>query len=674
MRSKDYSDGLPFLITPGRDQDIDYDSVEMDRFGAIMDLFVRLPFEQDIHFFDTKAEYYSFYKWEFHGTFQDEFYFPSWYYHTERADQMADFRAKRTKVSGDHLALQDPYSDKTLGDRCFYGAGQRFLTPIKLPGIDEDYEYIFPSGPWSYLSQEHRDTEFFRYPHKPRSKDLMRMIDNFWPKEAKRNRRHKDNLVPLARYKHRIAEIDFAIFASLPAREPFEAPGEILYLDPKSKLPMGIWKSSTREMILPNEPKWEHAKFYYRVTERAAVATQHVAESHFGWSQSVATAAWQCFHQDHPMRSLLKPFTLNVHSVNSAAYHMLVREAGILTHGNSLTTEGVIGSMTTVWAHFNFSQTIPELFDSRKLDLVMDTNELPLFSQAKRLNTVHHRFVKRFVDQWYPTDDDLLNDPSVVRFWHHVNTYGRHIDPCVCGLPSDLFFDDNNVWPGFETTRTCKDLLDTVGFESSKNEYTRRRDWCTNTDRYQKAQAVAKMDQIACDANPKCKKLWWAPDSLKPDMELPELRSKSQFVNFLSTFVWHVTAGHKLNSDNIHAFSDAEYSGVRMPKVGPDGNLPTISEVGSYVFGSAVGLLTSVRCPPLMADWMPLYSHLVARQSGMSLEEKEKMLQSLEDIHKEYKFALLDLSVDFLDESASRPNNRQSNTMNPATHASSVSV
>jgi hypothetical protein len=39
MRSKDYSSGLPFLITPGRDQDIDYDSVEMDRFGAIMDIF-----------------------------------------------------------------------------------------------------------------------------------------------------------------------------------------------------------------------------------------------------------------------------------------------------------------------------------------------------------------------------------------------------------------------------------------------------------------------------------------------------------------------------------------------------------------------------------------------------------------------------------------------------------
>jgi hypothetical protein len=100
---------------------------------------VRLPSERDLFYFDTKQEYYAFYRWEYHGTFQDEFYFPSWYYLTDRADQMADLRAKQSKVSRDHLALIDPYSDKTLGDRCFYGAGQRFLTPIKLPSSPRDH-------------------------------------------------------------------------------------------------------------------------------------------------------------------------------------------------------------------------------------------------------------------------------------------------------------------------------------------------------------------------------------------------------------------------------------------------------------------------------------------------------------------------------------------------------
>jgi hypothetical protein len=156
----------------------------------------------------------------------------------------------------------------------------------------------------------------------------MAMIENFWPNETGRKKRMND-LVPLARFKKRILEIDFAVFAcklhewwvfvllcvitplptisffldtALPSRDPFEAPGVILYLDPQTKLPMGIWKSRTREMILPNQGvKWEHAKFYYRVTERAAVATAHVAESHFGWSQPVATATWQTFHVNHPL-------------------------------------------------------------------------------------------------------------------------------------------------------------------------------------------------------------------------------------------------------------------------------------------------------------------------------------------------------------------------------------
>lgn len=301
-----------------------------------------------------------------------------------------------------------------------------------------------------------------------------------------------------------------SLTSALPGREPFISPGPILYLDPKTKMPIGIWKSPTREMILPNEgSKWDHAKFYYRVTERAAVAAKHVIESHLGWSLPVATASWQTFPQDHPFRSFLKPFTLNAHSVNSAAYHMLLRENAVLTHGSTFTTEGVVGTMTTFWPHINFSQTVPESLDSRGMDKVLKTDSLPLYSQAKRLFAVHHRFVKNFVDHWYPRDEDLLKDDSVIRFWHHTNTYGRHIDPCVCGLPSDLFFDDHGVWPMFETTRTCNDLLDVVQFEPNMHEVSRRRNWCSSTDPWSKVKAVRKMNDEICASNQDCKSIVW---------------------------------------------------------------------------------------------------------------------------------------------------------------------
>ena len=88
-----------------------------------------------------------------------------------------------------------------------------FLTPIKIPGIDEDYEYMFPEGPHSYLSEEHRDTEAFRYPHKPRANDLLKMIHNFWPKEAKRKGAKMNAVKELLSYKNRLVEIDFAAIA-----------------------------------------------------------------------------------------------------------------------------------------------------------------------------------------------------------------------------------------------------------------------------------------------------------------------------------------------------------------------------------------------------------------------------------------------------------------------------
>lgn len=247
MRSADYSTALPFLITPGLDQDIDVNSRDMNRFKSLMDIFTRFPYEKKKLYFSTKDEYMAFFRWELEGTIQDSFYFPvrvanmcdgllllpktrartltrrshilpsflafqTWYQHTEKAAAQAEFRAKRTKVSNDHLALQDSTSDKTLGDRCFFGAGQRFMTPIKIPGLDEDYEFIFPEGPHSYHSQEHRDTNALRFSHKPRASDLLKMIYNFWPKEEKRNKK-RDHIMPLARFKNRVAEIDFAVFA-----------------------------------------------------------------------------------------------------------------------------------------------------------------------------------------------------------------------------------------------------------------------------------------------------------------------------------------------------------------------------------------------------------------------------------------------------------------------------
>jgi hypothetical protein len=267
---------------------------------------------------------------------------------------------------------------------------------------------------------------------------------------------------------------------------------------------------------------------------------------------------------------------------------MLVKPDSVLTHASDFTPEGVIAALTLFHRRYNFTQTIPDLLNSRNMDKVMDTDTIPFYSQAKRLYRVHRKWVKRYVDHWYPTDNDLLKDDSVIRFWNHVNTYGRHLDPCVCGLSSELFFDDNGVWPGFETTRTCKDLLDSVDFFVDKNPVTRRRQWCSSTDPYTKVKALYRMNKAICDSNPDCKGILWNINDMKPNMGLGELRSKSQLVNFLASAMFHVTAGHRLLSDNVSFFSDPEYSGTRMVDLDNNGELPRIVDVGTYVFGTFV--------------------------------------------------------------------------------------
>ena len=93
------------------------------------------------------------------------------------------------------------------------------------------------------------------------------MIGQYWPKEAKRLERQQQrnkSVVPLARFKDKVVEIDYAVYANQEYREGFLSAGCILYLDPKTRLPMGLWQSSRKRMYLPSDDHddWEHAKFF----------------------------------------------------------------------------------------------------------------------------------------------------------------------------------------------------------------------------------------------------------------------------------------------------------------------------------------------------------------------------------------------------------------------------
>lgn len=399
---------------------------------------------------------------------------------------------------------------------------------------------------------------------------------------------------------------------------------------------------------------------------------RHVVESHFGWSHSVSVAMMQTLSPKHGLFAFLKPFTLGSHAVNSGAYHMLVRDHSILVHASGLTTEGLHNGFGTYFQHLNFSRTIPDLLESKKLDSHV-TKNMTLFDQGLRLYYVHHDFVQKFIEHLYPSDDAMRQDHELARFWHHINSYGRHHDPCVCQMDSDLFAD-NNVWPDFESTRTCKQLLDFADYQVGKNVITRRTSWCTQKEDFERILSLRQMLEHECKEAMDCDSIFYNVLHMRADMGMTRLRKREQLIDFLSTFIWEVTAGHSIAGDNIPYLTDPEATSVRMRGTDKDGKLPLRTDVGTYVFGTAIGALTTVRSSPLLADWTPIYRCHTEGQEHLTQDEKAALFGFMNNLHVSYKKKLLKLSSDFLLESTTRPVNQRFNALNPATHESSVAV
>lgn len=329
-------------------------------------------------------------------------------------------------------------------------------------------------------------------------------------------------------------------------------------------------------------------QFFWRICERGALTGRHVAENHFGWSHSVATAAWQTLPPDHGLRTLVKPFTLAVHSINSAAYNMLVREHSVLTHGSELPTKSLAASFHVVYHQLNYSETIPDMLDSHDLDRILDTSKLPMWSQGRRLYNAHRKFVGKYISLLYANDEDMLKDDAIHRFWHHVNTQGRHTDPCVCGMDSELFFDDTGKWPAFETKHTCEELLDSASYRPDLNMISRRHEWCKETEPFDRIKALYTVVERECAETKGCK-LLYDVYMMRDSMGLKPLKSREQLADFLASFMWHVSAGHEINGDNISYFTDPFHSGVRLRDKDENGELPLRTDIGTYVFGLSIG-------------------------------------------------------------------------------------
>lgn len=124
---------------------------------------------------------------------------------------------------------------------------------------------------------------------------------------------------------------------------------------------------------------------------------------------------------------------------------------------------------------------------------------------------------------------------------------------------------------------------------------------------------------------------------------------------------------------------DPYYGGVRRNKeyVFDKITKQPMVDVSTWVFGTVISCLTTIRSMPLLADWSDLLESWVDNESDwrkLSDADRAKRKKAVKYLHFEYKKALILNANNFLKESLKRHPNERSPFLNPAVQAGSIAV
>lgn len=270
-----------------------------------------------------------------------------------------------------------------------------------------------------------------------------------------------------------------------------------------------------------------------------------------GWANRFNAALRQTLPTQHGLRSLMKPHAHGTGIVNWNAYQMLVVDDSMLARANGLTNLARGYSWGHLVKHSDMVSTLPQILEAKGLENTSNlTTTLPYFVQGKRLWDIHHEYVEKFVNLIFESDNDLKEDEALQRFWHHINTNGRHIDPCICDMDAEIFFKEDQ-WPAFESTRTCAGQLDHAGFRTDDTDPEHRRaSWCKQALPTERSRALHSWLETDCEKQAICEQVSFRVEHLRVNMGLPEL-SRENLINLITRFIYEVTAGHELVADNV---------------------------------------------------------------------------------------------------------------------------
>lgn len=157
-----------------------------------------------------------------------------------------------------------------------------------------------------------------------------------------------------------------------------------------------------------NHLKWRIAKYFVNV----ACAIQHESIAHLGdchlTLDPMVVATNRKLSENHPLMVLLKPhfrFTINI---NNSALHSLIIPGGVVATNVGPKIEDTWELVREAHLAWQFDDNNPDkIFDIRG---VADIPDFPFRDDTKLLWQAVNKWVSAYVNIYYPTDTDLLED------------------------------------------------------------------------------------------------------------------------------------------------------------------------------------------------------------------------------------------------------------------------
>jgi hypothetical protein len=209
---------------------------------------------------------------------------------------------------------------------------------------------------------------------------------------------------------------DFSWMHQLEVRSGFYRYGATAYFNASQNL-VGVYMPSLGKLVKPGDQNWESAKWVWKCSMLTGVTLKnHLVEIHMLYANLLTTIVREYLPRDHPLRRLIKPFNYKTVHVNYAASHTLLTEYGMLHRSTALSWQGLSDGFDYLFSTVRYNP-YPERFDVEMAGRLQ--GGYPFGMDGIDFYYVVHRFVSRYINEYYP-EDSSKDDPFLLAAWKHI--------------------------------------------------------------------------------------------------------------------------------------------------------------------------------------------------------------------------------------------------------------